>query len=347
MAKVLKDRLFFNDNKPEQVQIPTMHKSGLWAKTEIMASYDDVEYDKNGIAHFVKKIPTGISKLGETLFRTEKTEPLWSTSNMVPIGGCQFAMEAIFGVKGTQFATPTLYNNTTSGVNNIGLPDSLTPTETYDIPGGVRNIVHRQGNCVQLFGIGITGTAENDVTVHNVDYRENSIDINRVTSNGLTLTGTMIPFRYTSEVLPEAKRVQYFGKKANPDTGEVAYYLKRFESDPVIKHIWKTGEDVENEALVSSSDIWSNNVGSNAIESFAEAVLKISKEDVKEWFISVGQEDRARINTLALFTGEYVKNSDGTIGDYRDVCMFSKLNIPVEHLSLSKDLNFIYRVYTT
>ena len=340
MEAILKDRLFFND-KPEQLNIPTMQTNGLWAKTEVMGSNDDMVFDEHGIfSHFIKKIPTGVSALGETIFRTEKTKPKWTKSNMVPIGGCQFAMEKLFGVKATQFNIPTLAEN------NIGITDSSTPTETYDVPGGTKTVIYRSGNFVQLFGIGITGTAENDTTIHTVDYRENSIDVNRVTTDGLTLTGTMIPFRYTTDSLTSSEKLQYFGQRIDSATGETGYYLKRFESDPVIKHIWKTGEETDNETLVSSSDIWANTSGVNSVSSFTEFVLQISKDDVREWFIANGQEDRARINTIALFTGEYVKRSDGNIGDYRDVRMFSKLNIPVENLSLSKDLNLVYRVYT-
>lgn len=341
MTKIIKDKLSLSDNKSTN-KMPNLQSHGLWARTEIMASNDEVVLDENGIfSHFAKKIPIGVSALGEKLFRTEKVAPKWTKSNMVPIGGCQFAMEMLFGVKAEQFSIPTLYDQ-----NGIGLANSVTPSTSYDIPGGTKAVIHNIGNCVQLFGIGITGTAENDVTVHNVDYRENSIELSRVTTDGKTLTGTMIPFRYTTEVLKETEKLKYFGKKTDSDTDQTGYYLKKFESDPVIKHIWKTGEDVESETLVSSSDVWSNGIGVNAVESFTEFIIKITKEDVKEWFAAQGQEDRARINTIALFTGQYVKNSDDSIGDYRDVRMFSKLNIPVEYLSLTKDVNFVYRVYT-
>lgn len=342
MVTVIKDRLSLSDNGLSQIKMPTIQSKGLWARTEILGSNDEIVLDKNGIfSHFAKKIPAGVSALGETLFRTEKVAPKWKESNMVPIGGCQFAMEMLFGVKAEQFAVPTLYE-----MNGIGLQNSTTTSATFDVPDGTRNVIYNNGNFVQLFGIGITGTAENDITVHNVDYRENSIDISRVTTDGLTLTGTMVPFRYTSGSLKETEKLKYFGKKTDATSGDTAYYLKKFESDPVIKHIWKTGEDVDSETLISSSDVWSNSVGTNVVESFTEFILKITKEDVKEWFIALGQEDRARINTIALFNGQYVKNADGSIGDYRDVCMFSKLNIPVEYLSLTKDLNLVYRVYT-
>ena len=84
----------------------------------------------------------------------------------------------------------------------------------------------------------------------------------------------------------------------------------------------------------------------NAVETFTEMFLRISKKDVKEWFINLEQKDRTRINTLALYSGEFYRTGDSDIdGDYRDVRLFSKLNIPVEFLVLNKDLNIIYRVY--
>lgn len=48
----------------------------------------------------------------------------------------------------------------------------------------------------------------------------------------------MLPFRYTTEMLDSDERKQYFGKKVDDD-GVTGYYLKRYEADAVIKHVWK------------------------------------------------------------------------------------------------------------
>lgn len=330
MSLDLRDKLTFKDKICTNVNLKSP-KSGLWAKTEVLCSNGDVIINPNGKSSFAPGCP--FTKRG----------------NMVPIGGVEYVMEQLFGVPGTQFEVPTLYQE-----SGIGLPNSLPPTETYRIPDTekgqpqYKSILYRYGHLVQLFGIGITGTAENDVTVYPVNYRENSINLSMVTQDGLTLTGTMLPFRYTNEQLSSVERQMYFGKKTTAE-GVTCYYLKRFESDPVIKHTWKTGEDYNDgdETLVSSSDVWDNKTGLNAVESFTEIILKVSKKDVKEWFIELEQEDRTRINTIALFNGRFVKNDEDPTdyGDYEDVRLFSKLNIPVEYLSLSKDLNIIYRIY--
>lgn len=313
MSKILREKISFNDKINEN--------SGLWAKTEVIGGYGDFNIN-----------PMGKSSLGEEIFRTH---------NIVPIGGVSYAMEKLFNIKETQIDVPTLYEET-----GIGITNSTPITETYTTPDGSKTCIYRPGHCIQLFGVGITGTAENDITIYKPDYRESGINLTKVNSDGLTVTGTMLPFRYTEEMLNSNERKQYFGKKIDSD-GITGYYLKRFESEPVIKHIWNTGEDVENETLVASSDVWTNTSGLNVIGSFTEIFIKISKKDVKEWFISLEQEDRTRINTIALFNGEFVKNPDDATdyGDYRDVRLFSKLCINPEYLDINKDLNIIYRVY--
>lgn len=330
ILKELNDQLTFKDNS----------KSGLWAKTEVLCSNADVIYNPYGKSSFAPG------------------SPFTKSSNMVVIGGCQYVLEKLFGFPCDQISIPTLYEMSdggggtgiTASSTSIGRPDSTPPTETYPAPNidGYRTIVYRPGNIVQCYGIGVTGVAENDITVYPVDYREKSIDMQKVNDDGNTVTGTMIPFRYTSETLTVDDRRKYFGKRKD-DQGVTQYYLKRFETAPVIKHVWKTGEDVEEEALVSSADVWTNASGLNPVETFTEIILKITKKDIKEYFILLEQEERARLNTVALFSGEFVKDEedDTDDGDFRDVRLFSKLCIPTEYVSLSKDLNFIYRIYTS
>ena len=344
--KVVRDNFSMSDNR-----------SGLWARTKIMVSHDDIEEDEHGISHFVRRVPTGISKTGETMFRKEIVEPEYVGHNMVTLGGCQLAMELLFGVKGP-YNIPTMYNINQQGVTltGVGVVDSSLPNTstdpTYDVPsveangvlGGTSTaVIHRPGDFVQLFGIGSNGSGENDITIHPVSYRENHIEMNIMSTDNSRVVGKMIPFKISSSLSNEDK-LKYFGKKKLNDNGNTYnYYLKRFENTPVIKHIWRTDDYNEPETEVSSEDVWRINLGSNIVESFTECVLKVTKNDAKDYFNTTATPERARINTIALFSGEYVAAS----GDYRDIRLFSKLNIPTEYLSLNKDLNIIYRVYTS
>ena len=348
MSMHISDRLNFSDT--HAIPMPDFpdyikHSPTLWKRTEVLCSNAEIINNPNGKSTFAPGCPFSIS------------------SNMVPLGGVQYVMEQLFGIKG-EVDIPTLYdltNNSNTDIahyatyeNPIGPANSVPATDTYTTPDGEKAVIYRTGHLVQLFGIGITGTAENDITKYPVNYRENSLDISIASEDGQTIQGSMVPFRYTATQLQKAnERNKYFGKVKNSE-GIISYYLKKFESDPVIKHVWKIGEDEEwksdddeaEENIVSSEDILKNTNSLNDVESFTEIFLKISKKDVKEWFAALGQEDRARINTIALFSGRYI--TEGTLdtdGDYQDVRLFSKLTIPTEYLSLSRDLNIIYRVY--
>lgn len=307
-VKRYNDRIAFNRD-----EIVGNHKhSTLWAKTEVLGGYE------------LSKALNGISVLGETVF---------SESNMVPIGGVQYAMEMIFGITGG-ISVPTLYDDA-----GIGLPNAIYVGNTVGTPDGERVMPYPYGNNVLLFGVGITGSAENNTTELPVSYRENSINMNLTTADGTTLSGLMLPFRYTSSVLSAADQKQYFGKKSFADN-VTGYYLKRFESEPAIHHLWKTGEDQEGEVEVENNEVW-DSTRTNDVETFTEIVLKLSQKDLKEYFTANGEIERTRFNTIALFSGFY--NTEK--GDYENVRLFSKLHIPVENLSLSKDLDIIYRVY--
>lgn len=363
MDKVISDRLNISDNKPRRIPMPDFpaemkNNPTLWRKTEVLCSNGDVILNPKGKSSFAPDAPFTVS------------------TNMVPWGGVQYVMEQLFGIKGS-INIPTLYDVTDAsndGVTHygtyekpVGAPNSQNITIddancTYTTPrsyisGKNKNIVpYRMGHIVQLFGMGITGTAENDITVYPVNYREYCID-STIASEDETMQpiqGTMVPFRYTNTQLTmTSERPKYFGKVMDSN-GIISYYLKTFEDTPIIKHCWKLSEDDEYEEtnvddnLVSEEDFLINTRSLNNVESFTEIILKISKKDAKEWFAAIGQEDRARINTIALFSGRYVTNYEGAIdhdGDFEDVMLFSKLNIPVEYLTLSKDLNIIYRVY--
>lgn len=363
MKKVYKDKLSLRNEVP-QVAMPEFSEKikknpTLWRRTEVLCSNGDVVLNPNGKSSFAPGCPFTISE------------------NMVPIGGVQYTMQQLFGIPNDETDTlltiPTLYDITNDpeswavpttyvapvGRPNSGKPSADNPNESYLIPPIIRTdgstyteitrkaVPYRAGHRVQLFGIGITGTAENDITVYPVNYREFCMDIEMAGEIGQTIRGVMVPFRRTSEQLQEGERRQYFGKMSDTDNRIDSFYLKTFDVEPVVKHVWKSGEDVENdeENEVDENDVWANTVNMNSIETFTEIILKITKKDAKEWFAAMNEEDRARVNTIALFSGEYVKDGPSDDGDFRDVMMFSKLNIPVEYLTMTKDLNIIYRVY--
>ena len=333
MYKILKDKLMAGDKIKGALPMPNLSSNGFWARTQVIGGYG------------VKYGPTGISSLDEQVF---------STHNMVPLGGVQYAMSKIFDAPPSIYV-PTIYEQLGIGLPNKPIED-FVPYQ-YDIPAisgdtQLKNTEYPLGHHVCMFGIGITGTAENNITQIPVEYTENSITMTRLTDDGTLLDGVMIPFRYTANDLTEVEQTKYFGKK-QLDDGIMAYYLKRFETEPVIRHYYKTTDDADYIDAVDNT-VWSS-FSKSPIDTFTELVLKINSRDVKQWAEANDGLESCRVNTVALFAGVY--NPFGYTGtdsmgqnivlgpDYQNVTMFSKLTIPVEPLQLNKDLDIIYRVY--
>lgn len=331
MSRIISDKMCFSD-KGNIVSMPSLGR-GFWAETEVIGGYGEVNLN-----------PTGKSSLDEEVFRDH---------NIVPISGVSTIMSTLFEVEDTSITYPTLWSK-----HQIGAPDTtLSSGPAYKIPNKARtealsnltiekNMVFKAGHSIFGFGVGNTGTAESDISIYKPEYNDCDISLSRVVS-GKSVTGEMIPFRYTAEDLNYVEQAKYFGKKTG-ENGLTAYYLKRFEEDPIIKHVWVDGteidEDVE-EKPVTNADVWRQQIGVNTISSFTEIILKVSKKDIKEWFNILDNEDRARINTIALFTGDFVPGTGAVVGDYRNCRLFSKLIINPEYLNIAKDLSIIYRVY--
>lgn len=303
--KLRKDNGSIKKFKPEK-------QGSFWGKTQVI------------VGHGLRQNKFGIHTLDEV-----KSD----VPNMVPIGGVQYAMRNLFQIAGPVMI-PTLYD-----LEGIGLPNPVAPTTTFSTPDGNQVIQYQHGQMVCLFGVGITGGGENAITKYDVNYRERSITMNRLQQDGTNLQGIMIPFRYTSSVLSTTDKKKYFGKKSMPNSN-TAYYLKRFESQPIIHHVWKTGDELGNEIEITPAEVWDMS-RTDIVETFTEFILEISAADVKEYFAINDQADSARINSIAIYTAKY----NATLEDYENVTLFSKLNIPIESLSLNKDLQIIYRVW--
>lgn len=238
-------------------------------------------------------------------------EKLFETENQIVLGGGLFILEKLFNVE----APITVeYLNDIMGIAAENPVDLIYPRETK----------------VCLFGVGTGGCGDASRSVVDVKYYEREIF-------------DMVPFRVTDDELTGADEGKYWFKRREAD-GKTSYFLKTFEQEPEIKVLWKDGEEGEDGSEVSSGV--HNTQRTEPIETFIEIVLKINKKDVREYFEIRGDIEAARVNSIALFTGIKQNLQDGT-EDYKQVKMFSKLNIPNEMLVLSKDITVVYRIYTS
>lgn len=238
-------------------------------------------------------------------------EKLFETENKIVLGGALFILEKLFNIE-----APINVDY----INNImGIATENPIEEKYP-----------KNTCVCLYGVGIGGCGDSSLSVVNVNFYEREIF-------------DMVPFRVTDEELNDVDKQKYWFKRQESD-GKTSYFLKTFEQKPVIKVLWKDGEKDEDGSEVSTGV--HDTVRTEPIETFVELVLKITKKDVREYFEINGDIDAARINSIGLFTGIKSTLSDGT-EDYKQVKLFSKLNIPNEMLILQKDMTIIYRIYTS
>lgn len=235
---------------------------------------------------------------------------LFEEENQVVLGGSLFTLEKVWGVQ-----SPL----TVDTLNNImGIATEGTP------------VTSQKETFVCLFGVGHGGAGDTVKSVKDVKYYEREIF-------------DMVPLRVTDGNLTSQEEEQYFFKKEMPNS-KVAFYLKKFESTPKISVLWKDGVEGEDGTMVE--DGVHDTQRTEPIETFIEMHLKITKKDVKEYFEMNGNIEEARINSIGLFTGVLCDLGNGEF-DFKQVKLFSKLNIPNEALTLRKDMDIYYRVYTS
>ena len=238
-------------------------------------------------------------------------EKLWETENQIVLGGALFILEKCFNVEAPINVD---YLNNIMGINTYEPIDEIYPKDTH----------------VCLFGVGIGGCGDAYTSVVDVKYYEREIF-------------DMIPFRITDEEFTGADIDKYWLKRHEED-GKISYFLKSFESPAEIKVLWRDGEEGEDGSEVSTGV--HNTERTEPIETFVEMILKVNKKDCREYFEMNGNIEAARINSIGLFTGILSTNEYGE-KDYKQVKLFSKLNIPNEMLVLSKDITIVYRIYTS
>lgn len=255
---------------------------------------------------------------------SELDEVIFETTNMVPLIGVQFAMEMIFGINGAD-----------GEHGNIKIPRPVVEGKVLganDIKG-TDGLPYPYGQCVCLFGIGSGGASDNNLTANEVFYNETNVS-------------NMIPFRYfasNADNLTADEKRMYFGKASSNNGTYTGYYLKRFDQDPIIYHKRKNNINENEDGSDVDESIFTNgaSLAAGTIESFTECHLTITQADVREYFAARGNTEVPRINSLALYSA--AKGANET--DYSNIQLFSKLNIPTEVLTLTKDMNIIYRVY--
>lgn len=181
-----------------------------------------------------------------------------------------------------------------------------------------------QGNLKDEFVFGFivgTGGSESSDIIRAVKFKDKSIS-------------NIIPFRVvdTDNDLTPLEQAKYALKK---QVGEkYYYYAKRFDTDVVVRHLFTDGTEIP-----SNIDQVETSLG---LLVFCEAVCKISKDDLREYFMEqYGTIDNCRFNSVGLVAG-FLNGSD--FAGVRTVTKINTNNFFMRDTESSYTL--VYRIYS-
>lgn len=300
-------------------------------ETKALASHDNPYFRTQVIAGYDPYIDEkGVTRFGEEIFNKE---------NMLLIGGSVFTLEKLFNTR----------------INSELHISQLRDVFGGDIPhpvgwGTASTNNHTADNAVCLFGVGIGGAGDTIADIKDVKYYQRNVD-------------KMIPMRVVSNDadLTAAEHDIYYCRSVDNSTDPalISYYLKKFDNVS-IQCRWRDSENEAEGSNVTSEYFNTSPQTTTPIETYVELTLKISKDDIREYFELNDNIEKARLNTIGLFSAvpvtlddpipvEYDAASGVTYQrttEYDQVVCFSCLNFDNEMLALPKELTIVYRIFT-
>lgn len=276
--------------------------------------YDDcnaVEKTNVGADYFTAfdtSIDIKYIETGEVIFKGLK--------NKVIIPGSGLIARKLFDIS-TPEITPS-YNAAFGSA--MYTPESDTPPSDPD------TIATKDDHKILLFCCGIDGCGSENSQVYPVNYTK------------WMAPQDMIPFRYQvgGNDLSDDLRQSYFGRTSINDGEYYAYYFKRFEAPPALIQQFVDGTPVDATIYESAK--------TESAESYVELTLRITKEDIRDFFIATVGIDEARINSISLCSA-YPVEEDGYVY-YKEIRPLTKLNIPNEQMiDTTKGIEIIYHIY--
>jgi len=188
-------------------------------------------------------------------------------------------------------------------------------------------VANANNHKVLLFCCGTDGCNGESFTVNPVSYKM------------WTKPEALVPFRCSTDDIDSSLRDTYFGRceQTIGSKNYKTYYFKKFDQAPVLKQQYVNGDEITSYDYSDATE--------QEVETFVELSLKITKEDIREYFIATTGIEGAKINTISLCSAYPVKGSDGYTY-YKDIRPLTKLNFPSESLiDTSKGIDIIYHIY--
>lgn len=234
-------------------------------------------------------------------------------------------------IPGSGLIARKLFDITTDEVTpsyNDAFGDAMYTPETDDYPYSIpcNTNANVDNHKVLLFCCGIDGCGSENSQVYPVDYKKWISPTN------------LIPFRYqlNSNDLSDELRETYFGRTEINSGEYLAYYFKRFEGSPVLVQQYVDGTPVDGNIYDSEK--------LDSAETYVELNMRITKDDMRDYFIATVGIDEARINSISLCSG-YPVEEDGHLY-FKQIRPLTKLHIPNEQLiDVTKGIEIIYHIY--
>lgn len=232
---------------------------------------------------------------------------------------------------GHEFLKPIASNTVVLGGAILALEklcdaqSAFKPTSLNDILGISVSGTTTGKEKIALFGCGTGGAQLDFGNVNATDIKQNNVK-------------DLVPIRYGA-ALTGTDASKYFMKKANSDGSTYSWYMKEFDSAPVIKSFWKNAVDVDGEGTEITEDV-SGSTKTEGIETYAQFELSLNTLDVREYFVATGNLKMARYNTFGIYTGEKVGN------EYGNVRLYAVVNFNNRDVSMESSANFVYRLYS-
>ena len=265
-----------------------------------------------------KSMNGGPTRTSISIVDHDTGEVLQTVHNKVVVPGAQIIACNTFGISPT---VPFPTYNTELGLEN-SVVDYEEQPDNFPI------------TC--LWGIGRDG------------YLSSPNEVVAVSNTDRIEPDSLVPFRYVTleNDLDEDQRDMYYGRKVTED-GHIAYYFKKFDTDPQLHIRYLDGTEV-------NSEMW-NIDSTQQVEVFVEMRLSVSRLDCRDYFDTVLGWENADVSSISLLSAWYRDIPINPEADpefqttqrwYQEILPYSKFNFRNEDLSnLSRAVDFIYNVY--
>lgn len=277
---------------------------------KIMAFYDGLDVSDKEFHTFNTSIDIKNLETGEIIFKGLKNKVIIPGSGLIARKLFDIDTDEVTKSYNTAFGT-AMYTPATDDY-----PTTINPSTSAT----------KTNHKVLLYCCGIDGCGTENSQVYPVDYRK------------WIAPDDLVPFRFQlgTNDISDSLRETYFGRTSINDGEYIAYYFKRFEGTPTLIQQYIDGTPIDENVYTSAK--------ADSAETYVELNMKITKDDIRDYFVATVGIDEARINSISLCTA-YPVEENGFLY-FKDIRPLTKLNIPNEQLiDVTKGIEIIYHIY--